>query len=184
LQGALADAELSGEVGGGAGAGGQERGEVQEAGGLAGSAGGPGGVRVRGPGRPRRSRAAAGRPGEAVRATVALGQVESVMASGPGFEASTSPAHHGRAPSPSRQRPRRARASGVSECTIHAWTAPNPSEMLMSQIDGECLADVRFVGPPTLVARRSVTPSAIVLSRTRRLDGRLQDEGFRSLRQA
>jgi len=52
LQGAVADAELPGEVGGGAGAGGEVRGEVQEAGGLAGSAGGHGGVRVRGVGAP------------------------------------------------------------------------------------------------------------------------------------
>jgi len=47
LQGAVADTELPGQVGGGARAGGEERGEAQEAGGLAGSAGGHGGVRVR-----------------------------------------------------------------------------------------------------------------------------------------
>jgi hypothetical protein len=40
LQGAVADAELTGEVGGGAGAGGEVLGEVQEAAGLVGSAGG------------------------------------------------------------------------------------------------------------------------------------------------
>ena len=58
LEGAVADAELAGEVGGCAGGGGEEGGQAEEAVGLVGSAGGHGGGRVR---RGERSRAAEGR---------------------------------------------------------------------------------------------------------------------------
>ena len=54
----------------------------------------------------------------------------------------------------------------------------------MSHVVGACLADGRFVGPLLLLARLSVTPSAILFVRARGRDALLQDEGFRSLRQA
>jgi hypothetical protein len=93
-------------------------------------------------------------------------------------------AHHGREPNASRQAPRRTCASGVSACTIHAWSAPGRSEVLVSHVAGVGLTGEPFTGPPIDVGRLGVTLSAMLFVRTRGRDAFLQDEGFRSLRQA
>ncbi len=54
----------------------------------------------------------------------------------------------------------------------------------MPHVGGECLLDGHVVGLALQVARPSVTPSVMLFTRFRDRDALLQDEGFRSLRQA